>query len=112
MDPGDRLSDYLVRYVLMYFDHDYAPRSAAAEFIRDFMNRHRGYRPPESVIVSMQEISRIFGKSREALKKMNRRDLGRLYRQRAHELHPDKGGDHEDFVMLNEAYHKLLRARR
>ncbi|MGE5258920.1 MAG: hypothetical protein ACM3KE_19775 [Hyphomicrobiales bacterium] len=112
MDAGDRLSGYLVRYVLMYFDYDYAPRSAAAEYIRDFMNRHRAYRPPASITVSMQEIARIFGKSREALKKMNRRDLLRLYRQRAQELHPDKGGDHEDFVKLNEAYHKLLRARR
>jgi hypothetical protein len=112
MDAGDRLSAYLVRYVLMYFDYDYAPRSAAAEYILDFMNRHRTYRPPESIMVSMQEIARIFGKSREALKKMNRRDLLRLYRQRAQELHPDKGGDHEDFVKLNEAYHKLLRARR
>jgi len=112
MDAGDRLSDYLVRYVLMYFDYDYAPRSAAAEYVRDFMNRHRDYRPPASVTISMQEMVAIFGKSREVLKKMNRRDLGRLYRQRAHELHPDKGGDHERFVKLNEAYHKLLRARR
>lgn len=112
MDAGDRLNDYLVRYVLMYFDHDYAPRTAAAEYIRDFMNRHRGYQPPASVMISMQEIARIFDKSREALKKMNRRDLWRLYRQRAQQLHPDKGGDHERFVELNEAYHKLLRTKR
>lgn len=112
MDAGERLSDYLVRYVIMYFDHDYTSRSVAAEYIRDFVNRHRAYHPPGSVVISMQEIAAAFGKSREALKKMSRRDLGRLYRRRAHELHPDKGGDHEGFVKLNEAYHKLLRTKR
>jgi len=112
METDSRLSDYLVRYVIMYFDHDYPQRSAAAEYIRDFMNRHREYRPPPSVMVSMQEIAAIFGKSREILKKMSRRDLWRLYRRRAQELHPDKGGDHEQFVKLNEAYHKLLRTKR
>jgi hypothetical protein len=112
MDAGDRLSDYLVRYMLMYFDYDYAPRSAAAEYIRDFMNRHRDYRPPATVVISMQEIATVFGQSREALKKMSRRDLGRLYRRRAQELHPDKGGDHKGFVTLNEAYQRLLRTKR
>jgi hypothetical protein len=83
----------------------------AADYLHDFINRHRAYRPPPSVAISMEEISGIFNKSREALKKMNRRDLWRLYRRRAQELHPDKGGDHERFVKLNEAYHKLLRTK-
>jgi AraC-like DNA-binding protein len=111
MEAGGRLHDYLTRYVVMYFDNDYASRSLAAEQIRDYINRHRAYRPPVSVTISMQEIADILGKGREALKKMSRRDLGRLYRRRAQELHPDKGGDHERFVKLNEAYHKLLRTK-
>jgi hypothetical protein len=112
MDAGDRLNDYLVRYLVMYFDHSYAPRSLAADFVRDFINRQRAYRPPETVSVSMQEIAAILGKSREMLKKMSRKDLLRLYRRRAQELHPDKGGDHERFVKLNDAYTKLLRTKR
>ena len=112
MNTGNRLSEYLVRYLVMYFDHDYASRSFAADYVRDFMNRHRTYQPPPSVTVSMQEICAIFGKSREALKKMSRRDLWRLYRRRARDLHPDTGGDHERFVKLNDAYHKLLRVIR
>jgi hypothetical protein len=111
MDSGDRLSDYLVRYAVMYFDHEYAARSLAEEYVRDFVNRHRQYRPPPSVAVRMEEMAAIFGKSREILKKMNRRDLGRLYRRKAQELHPDKGGDHERFVKLNEAYQRLLRTK-
>jgi hypothetical protein len=109
---GDRLSDYLVRYAIMYFDHEYAARALAEEYLRDFINRHRQYRPPPSVILRMEEMAAIFGRSREALKKMNRRDLWRLYRRKAQELHPDKGGDHERFVKLNEAYHRLLRTKR
>ena len=55
------------------------------------MNRHRDYRPPESVTVSMEAAGRIFGKSREALKKLTRRELSRLYRRRAQELRPGQG---------------------
>ncbi|MGE5855894.1 MAG: J domain-containing protein, partial [Syntrophaceae bacterium] len=57
MDTGDRLNDYLIRYLVMYFDHSYAPHSPAADYIWGFMNRHRAYRPPEAVSVSMQEIA-------------------------------------------------------
>ena len=112
LPAAGRLHDHLVRYVLMFFDHDYGSRSLIDEYLRDFMNRHRAYRPPESVVVGMEEAGRIFGKSREALKKMNRRELSRLYRRRAQELHPDKGGSHETFLKLTAAYHKLLRAKR
>lgn len=112
MDAGDRLSDYLVRYAVMYFDHEYAARSPAEEYLRDFIGRHRHYRPPPAVAVRMEEVAAVFGKSREALRKMSRRDLGRLYRLRAQDLHPDKGGDHERFVQLNDAYHRLLRTKR
>ncbi|MFO7709804.1 MAG: J domain-containing protein [Desulfobacterales bacterium] len=107
-----RLHDYLVRYVLMFFDHDYGSRSLAEEYLRDFMNRHREHRPPESVAVGLEEAGRIFGKSREALKRLTRRDLGRLYRRRAQELHPDKGGSHETFLRLTAAYHRLLRTKK
>ncbi len=112
LPAAGRLHDHLVRYVLMFFDHDYGSRSLVDDYLRDFMNRHRAYRPPESVVVRMEEAGRIFGKSREALKKMNRRELSRLYRRRAQELHPDKGGSHETFLKLSAAYHKLLRAKR
>ncbi len=112
MPAAGRLHDYLVRYVLMFFDHDYGSRSLAEEYLRDFMNRHREYRPPESVAVGMGEAARIFGKGREVLKKLTRRELGRLYRRRAQELHPDKGGSHETFLRLTAAYHRLLRTKK
>lgn len=112
MEPGERLSDYLVRYVVMYFDHDFAPRAFAADYLRDFMNRHRDYRPPAAVVMHLEEAARLFGASREELKAMSRADLARQYRRRAQALHPDKGGDHERFVKLTEAYHRLLQTKR
>ena len=111
MDAGERLNDYLVRYAVMYFDHEYASRSLAEQYLRDFINRHRHYRPPPAAAVGLDEAAAVFGRSREALNKMSPRDLGQLYRRRAQDLHPDKGGDHERFVMLNDAYHLLLRTK-
>jgi hypothetical protein len=110
--PGDRLDAYLVRYLFMYFDHDYAPRSFEAEYVRDFMNRHREHRPPSSAGPGPEEISRAFGRTRRQLEEMGRSELAREYRRRAQELHPDKGGEHERFVKLTEAYHQLLRTKR
>jgi hypothetical protein len=112
MDPGDRLNGYIVRYLIMYFDNDYTPQSFAADYVRDFMNRHRDYRPPPSVVMGMEEVGRAFGMSREDLKQMTRSELARQYRRRAQALHPDKGGDHERFVKLTEAYHLLLQKKR
>ncbi|WP_363330992.1 J domain-containing protein [Desulfonatronospira sp.] len=40
---------------------------------------------------------------------MSRRELTRIYRRRALKMHPDKGGDHEEFIRLNEAYQTLLK---
>ena len=108
MPSGNSLGEYLIRYVLMYFDHDYTPASLRDEYLRQFINSRRQYRPPRkhrSVI--LKEASTIFGRSEEVLVKMSRTDLSSLYRQRAQELHPDKGGDHDRFVELTESYNEL-----
>ncbi len=39
---------------------------------------------------------------------MSGRELTRLYRQRAKNLHPDTGGEHEVFIRLTAAYEQLL----
>ncbi len=113
MQAATRLREYLVRYVLMYFDYDFAPRSWMQDYIREFMNSHRAYRPPiKSASLSMAEASAIFDETQEALKKMSRQDLVRLFRRKAQEFHPDKGGDPEKFVRLTRAYHTLLRRKK
>ena len=113
MPSGNRLNEYLVRYVLMYFDYDYAPGSFMDEYLRQFINSRRDYRPPyRNSNFTLKEACAIFGQSKEELKKMSRKELTRQYRQKAQKLHPDKGGDHDKFVKLTEAYHELLRTKR
>jgi len=112
MDVGMSLHSYLIRYLIMYFDFEFAPRSFMEEYINNFMNSRRDHRPPQKTEqVSMQEAGTVFGKSKETLRKMSRKDLARRYRKLALKLHPDQGGDHDKFVKLTRAYHSLLRTK-
>jgi hypothetical protein len=80
-----------------------------ADYLRGFINSRRDYRSPSPTrSVSLGEASTIFKVPKDSLDKMKRSDLARLYRRRAQKLHPDKGGDHDTFVKLTEAYHSLL----
>jgi len=110
---GDDLHEYLVRYAVMFFDYEFDGGSAWHEYLQNFINSKRFYRPPSGQSkVTMTEVVEIFGVSEEELKAMDKSDLIKLFRQKAHELHPDKGGEHEMFVKLAEAYKELLRKKR
>ena len=113
MKTGDRLHDFLVRYVLMHFDYDYAPGSFMEDYLRQFIDSRRDYRPPsKSAALNFKNASVIFGETKDALKKMSRKELIRLYRRKAQKLHPDKGGDQREFVGLTEAYHELMKMKK
>jgi hypothetical protein len=113
MKTGGNLHSYLVRYVVMYFDHDFAARSLMEDYLRRFINSHRNHRvPPAAVAFSLKRAGNAFGESESMLKKMSREELARLYRQKALDMHPDKGGDHNKFVNLTEAYHALLKTKK
>jgi DnaJ-class molecular chaperone len=60
----------------------------------------------------MKEASTIFDETEKTLKKMSRQELSRLFRRRARDLHPDKGGKQEKFVELTRAYDSLLRSKK
>jgi hypothetical protein len=113
MKTGDSLHNYLVRYVLMYFDHDFAPRSFMEDYIRQFINGHRDQHGPyKTGKFTLKKASAAFGEPQRVLKKMSRKEFARLYRLKAQKLHPDKGGDHDDFVNLTDAYHALLKTKK
>ena len=105
------LQPHLVRYAIMYFDNAFPSRDPFRDYLRDFMNRHRSHQPPESVRISLEDSARLFGVTTDALKRMDCRTLTRTYRRLAQRHHPDKGGDQENFVKLNAAYHKLLKGK-
>jgi hypothetical protein len=112
MLTGDGLHEYLTRYAVMYFDFDYAHTSFMEDYLRNFINSRRDYRPSfRSSKLTLSEASVVFEKPKSELGQMSRKELSRLYRKRAQKLHPDKGGDHETFVRLTRAYHDLLQTK-
>lgn len=111
-DQDKQLHEYLVRYAVMFFDYEFDGASAWQEYLHSFINSKRFYRPPPTSKVAMTEIVEVFGVSEEKLQAMDKAELTRLFRQKAHEFHPDKGGEHEDFVRLVAAYKELVRRKR
>jgi len=110
LKTGDRLHEYLIRYIVMFFDNEYDRSPFLDDYIHNFMNSRRHQRTlQQREKVSTDEAAAIFGVTKEALKKENRRGLTRLFRKKAQELHPDKGGDHDRFVKLTSAYQDLLK---
>jgi hypothetical protein len=111
--PGGSLHDYLVRYAVMFFDFDWVPTPFLQDYLRDFMDRHRAYRPPAAPRprVSAEDAGPLFGVAPAALRAMSRRELTRLFRQKAREHHPDAGGKAEKFIRLQEAYQSLVRRK-
>jgi hypothetical protein len=106
------LHEYLVRYAVMFFDYEFDGGSAWEEYLQDFINSKRFHRPPAPrSSVPISEVVEIFGVAEKELHAMNKNDLTKLYRQKAHELHPDKGGEHDKFVRLSETYEELLRKK-
>lgn len=112
MEPGDGLRPYLIRYLILFFDYDFSEAAALNDYLRQFLDSHRQFRfPPRQGAMSMEEASGIFGEPAERLAKLSKRELRRLFRQKAKELHPDTGGDPETFIRLKEAFEGLHRGR-
>jgi len=106
----ERIPFYLRRYLIMYFDYQFQEIDPWSEYVNEFIKRHRWHNPPKvEKRMSQKEAITIFGVSKAELEGMNERELTRLYRRKAHKLHPDKGGDHDKFIELTTAYNRLLR---
>ncbi len=110
MGPADGLQPYLIRYLILYFDYDFSEAGALHGYVRQFMDSHRQFRFPEQrSVMSMDEMSGVFGEPPERLAKLTKRELKKLFRQKAKELHPDTGGSPEQFVRLKAAFEELRR---
>lgn len=105
-DPN-RLSPYLSRYIIYFFDLKFGANKRTNEYIRQFLNDHRNFKWPENQKINDDEISQVFGATIKELREMGEKELTSLWRQKAKELHPDTGGDHEHFVKLTAAYRAL-----
>ena len=99
----------LIRYLIMYFDGIPEQTPAWARFAHSTRSR----RSRQSHVKAGERVSRsqafaIFDLSPSQLSSMSKRDLTRMYRQKAREFHPDQGGDSESFIRLTAAYEELL----
>lgn len=106
------LHDYLIRYLIMFFDMEYQ-RSRFMEDMEFARFNRRRYlrqtrRPMEE---AYREASILFGVSGQELKRMSKREIQRIYRKKARELHPDHGGSHEHFIGLSRIYEELIAKR-
>lgn len=112
LNRDEGLHEYLVRYAVMFFDYDYENPAFMQDYLRDFTNRHRQFRPPPQSGVPMKDAGEVFEETPEVLQKISCRELTRRFRRRARDLHPDKGGDAREFIRLTEAYRMLMRGKK
>jgi hypothetical protein len=105
----DCLPPYLVRYLIMYFDAPAEDPTGWARFGRASRSRrtHRSHFA-DTGRMHRQQASAVFELTEEQLAGLGKKELTRLYRQKAHELHPDKGGENDQFIRLTAAYEALL----
>lgn len=102
------LREQLQGYLIRYFDSDFASPSYAHDFYMRFRARHRRFKWPErKEAVTEEETSEIFGEKISGLRKLNRLELLRIFRKKAKQYHPDRGGTKEQFITLLNAYEQL-----
>jgi hypothetical protein len=110
------LHPYLVRYLILYFDEGFDPqfrrRADADNFVRgQGFSRSRPPRKTSGLSILEKEACGWLGFSPAQFAQMDRSELVSHFRQRAMECHPDRGGDPEAFVKIQEAYVRLRRRK-
>ena len=105
---GSDLDNYMIRYLIMFFDHEYAHTTLLEEMERNFRSRHRAFREPPKPSMQTRKACEVFGLDKTELKTLSKRDLTRRYRKLAGKAHPDRGGSNEAFIRLNTAFEALL----
>jgi len=103
-------NEYLVRYIVMYFDNPFPEENLTAAYAQEFMRSRRGFRFPDrpGPTMGLSAAARMLGLAPEDLKKMSAATLTRHYRKMAIKLHPDQGGDHDQFIQITEAYQAAI----
>lgn len=106
---NDRLSAYLIRYLIMYFDAGPEEVTGWTRFAGARRSRQqRRAHFADTNRMGRSEAMVVFGLAVEQVAALSQRELSRLYRKKAQELHPDKGGDADRFIRLTAAYEELL----
>ncbi len=99
MDLSERevLSNYLSRYVWMYFD-----RLPWRKIPRIYQQRE---------ISLYQELAYYLNLSLERLLSLEKREVLKVFRKKILEIHPDRGGTHEEFIKIRKLMEDFLKLR-
>ncbi|MFN3921081.1 MAG: hypothetical protein ACK4K4_01615 [Caldimicrobium sp.] len=89
------LSNYLSRYVWIYFD--FLPVRRIPKFFLDLEKDN------------LMELSKILNISVEVLLHSTKREVLKLFRKKLLEVHPDKGGSHEEFIRIRQLMEMYLK---
>lgn len=104
-DGWDDLHPYLTKYAWLYFDHGFPAQTWDEGFRFQKGSSRQPAQPPG---ITVERAYELFGISGEQFALMSKRELTGLYRSKAKKVHPDRGGSHEKFLELSEAYETLL----
>jgi hypothetical protein len=105
------LHDFLIKYLIMFFDNEYGYQGEFNDFMGQFFSGSQASGLPpggtDSLSPSLTQCYELFGITEKQYKDMTREQLTRVFRKIAHKCHPDKGGDHDRFICICQAYEKL-----
>lgn len=104
------LHEYLVRYACWFYDTAFEGGGYLDDLIWQFKRRHHGFRPPPPHRhMPEEEALSVLGIDPSEIKGMTLQTLTRHYRRMAKRHHPDRGGGHNAFIRLNQAFEDVLR---
>ncbi|WP_456431054.1 hypothetical protein [Thermosulfuriphilus sp.] len=97
------LRDYLSRYRIMYYDLGYRLRRQWVSFQRAQEEARRRHLAPE-----FRQACRRIGLREEEALRMDKAALLKYFRRLAKKHHPDRGGQHEEFIAIKKAVEFIL----
>ncbi|MFN3568311.1 MAG: hypothetical protein ACK4UR_05325 [Caldimicrobium sp.] len=82
------LAKYLSRYVWIYYD--YLPYRRVPKYYQDLEKNY------------FLELSKVLNMSVEILQRSSKKEILKLFRKKILEVHPDRGGNKEDFIRIRK----------
>lgn len=108
-EPVQGLHQYLVKYLIMYFDNSYVRSSSIYHTAFDeFFQQRKNVPQPSQEKLSISESLSLLEIKEDSYRKMSQEQLKRVFRRIAHKCHPDKGGKHDKFICICKAFERLM----
>ena len=109
-EPLQGLHQYLIKYLIMYFDNSYV-RTSSSNYhtaFDEFFQQRKNVPQTSQERLSISESLSLLEIKEHDYKQMSQEQLRRVFRRIAHKCHPDKGGDHDKFICICKAFERLV----